>query len=171
MGKSEVLEKSAVIQESLFNLEEYKKAKTVMFYVSFDNEVFTHDMILNSLKRKYVVVPKLVQDGIEPSLIIDFDNMISVGKFGILEPIELLKVPYSRIDLVLVPGIAFDKNGHRVGYGLGHYDKFLKKVPKAAKIGLCFEFQIIDSIPSKEHDVPLDTIVTEQRVMQIKSQN
>ena len=63
-----------------------------------------------------------------------------------------------------MPGIVFDKEGRRIGYGLGYYDKFLKKTPKAVKIGLAFDFQVVDQIPREMHDVPVDVIVTEERV-------
>ena len=136
-----------------------------MFFVSFNSEVDTHDMIRNALKNKTIIIPKVAHHEIEPSFIIDFDNLIP-GKFGILEPIETMKIAYKNIDLILVPGIAFDKEGHRIGYGFGYYDKFLKKVPKAIKIGLAFDFQIVDKIPREMHDVPVDLIVTEERVVE-----
>ena len=162
----EVLEKSRQIETNLFGLEQYIKSRTVMYFVSFGNEVYTHAMIKKALSNKTVVVPKVSHYEIEPSLIIDFENLIP-GNLGILEPIETMKIAYKHIDLVLVPGIAFDKEGHRIGYGFGYYDKFLKKVPKAVKIGLCFDFQVVDRIPREEHDVSVDFIVTEERVINI----
>ena len=128
LPQKEIIERSKRIQHNLFNLEQYKKSKTIMFFVSFNTEVHTHDMIKTALKSKTVVVPKVSHNEIEQSLIIDFDNLIA-GKFGILEPIEIMKIAYKNIDLVLVPGIVFDKEGHRIGYGFGYYDKFLRKVP------------------------------------------
>ena len=168
LSKEEILEKSRKIKDALFNLESYKKSKTAMFFVSFNSEVNTHDMIKESIGRKIIVVPKVVNKEIEPSVIIDLDNLIPSGKFGILEPIELMKIAYKNIGLVLVPGIAFDREGHRIGYGFGYYDKFLKKVPKAVKIGLCFDFQVVDKVPREEHDVPVDLIVTEERIIECK---
>ncbi len=168
LPKEEIIEKSRKIKNNLFNLEHYKKSKTIMFFVSFNTEVNTHEMIKEALKSKTLIVPKVAHHEIEPSVIIDLDNLIPSGKFGILEPIELMKIAYKNIDLVLVPGIVFDKEGHRIGYGLGYYDKFLKKVPKAIKIGLAFDFQIIDKILREMHDVPVDLIVTENRVLKCK---
>lgn len=164
LSKEELLEKSKRIQNNLFNSGQYKKSKTIMFFVSFNSEAYTHDMIKESLKSKTVVVPKVEHHEIEPSVIIDFENLIQ-GKFGILEPIEIMKIAYKNIDLILVPGIIFDKEGHRIGYGFGYYDKFLKKVPKAIKIGLAFDFQVIDKIPREMHDVPVDIVVTEERII------
>ncbi|MBI2558431.1 5-formyltetrahydrofolate cyclo-ligase [Candidatus Woesearchaeota archaeon] len=167
LSKEELISNTNKIKNALFNLAQYKKSKTVMFYVSFNSEVGTHDMIKEALKNKMVAVPKVENHEIEPSIIIDFDSLIP-SKFGILEPIELMKVAYKNIDLVLVPGIAFDKECHRIGYGFGYYDKFLKKVPKAVKIGLAFDFQVVDKVPREEHDVPVDLIVTEKRVVECR---
>ena len=167
LSKEEIREKSSQIKNKLFNLKHYKNSKTIMFFVSFNSEVNTHEMIKDALKNKIVVVPKVVQHEIEPSVIIDFDNLIS-GKFGILEPIEAMKIAHKNIDLVLVPGVIFDKEGHRIGYGFGYFDKFLKKVPKAIKIGLAFDFQVVDKIPREMHDVPVDMIVTEKRVIECR---
>src|SRR3989344_4436157 len=166
LSKEEVIEKSRKIKLNLFNLESYKKSKTAMFFVSFSSEVNTQDMINESIGRKTAIAPKVVQNEIEPSVIIDLDSLIPSGKFGIPEPIELMKIAYKNIDLVLVPGIAFDKEGHRICYVFGYYDKFLKKVPKAVKIGLCFDFQVVDKVPREEHDVPVDLIVTEKGVLE-----
>lgn len=167
LSKQEIIEKSKKIVNSLLHLENYKKSKTIMFFVSFNNEVNTHDIIKSEIKNKIVIVPKVEHHEIEPSVIIDFDNLIT-AKFGILEPIETMKIAYKKIDLVLVPGIVFDKEGHRIGYGFGYYDKFLRKVPKAIKIGLAFDFQIVDKIPREMHDVSVDMIITEKRVIECK---
>ena len=167
LPKEDVFEKSRQIQNNLFNLDSYKKSKTIMFFVSFNNEVDTHEIIREALKNKNVIVPKVIGHDIESSVIIDFDNLMP-SKLGILEPIELMKIAYKNIDLILVPGIAFDREGHRIGYGFGYYDKFLKKVPKSVKIGLCFDFQVVDKVPREEHDVPVDLIVTEKRVVECK---
>ena len=167
LSREEIMEKSNKIKINLFSLGIYKKSKTAMFFVSFNSEVHTHEMIKESLKNKTVILPKVEQHEIEPSVVIDFDNLIP-GKFGVLEPIEAMKIAHKNIDLVLVPGIVFDKEGHRVGYGFGYYDKFLRKVPKAVKIGLAFDFQLVDKIPKETHDVPVDVIVTEERVIECR---
>ena len=168
LAKKEVFERSEKIKNNLFNLQEYKKAKNVMFFVSFGNEVHTHEMIKQALKDKIVIAPKVLNHDIEPSVIMSLDNLVPTGKFGILEPIDLMKIAYKNIDLILVAGIAFDNEGYRLGYGLGFYDIFLAKLPKAIKIGLAFDFQVVDKVPREEHDVPVDTIVTDKRVIECK---
>ena len=160
--KGEVLERSKKIINNLIALKEYNESRTIMYYVSFNNEVYTHDIIKKELKQRKIAIPKVVNQEIEPSLIIDFGNLISTGKFGILEPIELLKVSYKNIDSVILPGLVFDKKGNRIGYGYGHYDKFLGKVKHAVKIGLAYDFQIVDEVPNDKHDVPVDFIVSEK---------
>ena len=168
LGKAEIAERSKKIKENLFSLDEFKKSKVVMFYVSFNNEASTHDMIKESLKTKTIIVPKLANNEIEPSIMMDFDQLIPSGKFGILEPIEAMKINIKNIQIITVPGIAFDKDGHRLGFGFGYYDKFLAKVPKALKIGLAFDFQIANQIPKEAHDAPVDLIVTDKEIIRIK---
>ena len=168
LPKDEIIEKSKQIEKNLLNLEYYNKSKTIMFFVSFNNEVNTHELLKKALKDKTVVIPKVSHHEIEPSVIISLDNLVPSGKFEILEPIETMKIAYKNIDLILVPGIVFDKEGHRIGYGSGYYDKFLHKVPKAIKIGLAFDFQVIDKIPREHHDVPVDLIVTEKGVVECR---
>ena len=167
LSKDEIFLMSNSIKDKLFSLEEFKKAKNVMFYTSFKSEVDTHLMIKEALKGKNISVPKLVGKNIEPCLINDFDNLIESKKFGILEPLDLVKVNYKNIGIVVVPGIVFDKRGHRIGSGLGYYDKFLKKV-KSIKIGLAYDFQIVEKIPNEEHDIAMDIIVTEKKIIYCK---
>jgi 5-formyltetrahydrofolate cyclo-ligase len=168
LSDSEIIEKSKQIESRLLAVDYYIYSKNVMSFASFNSEVNTHDIIRRILKSKKLSVPKVDNGEIEPSLVIDFDGLIPSGQFGILEPLDLIRVKYKTIDLVLVPGVAFDVRGNRIGYGFGYYDKFLKKVPKAVKIGLAFEFQITEEIPIEEHDVPMDFIVTEKRAIDCK---
>lgn len=160
MEELAVKELSERIAKHLEVMDEFTKAKVVMFYASFGKEVFTHDLVRKALLSKQVLLPKVEGEGITPSLILSFDNLIE-GYNGILEPIEAMPVKYSNIDLVVVPGIAFDRRGHRLGYRKGFYDKFLKKVPRAVKVGLAYGFQLVGNIPEEGHDVPVDFIVTE----------
>ena len=158
--------KSCTIASHLYSLPEYKSAHMILFYVSIGSEVNTHDMIVHALKQgKRVCVPvtdKEVHE-ITPCEIRSFDEL-SKGAFGIPEPIERKPVPLSQIDLVVVPGVAFDEQGNRLGYGMGYYDKLLKKM-KAPAIALSFELQLLPSIPAESHDVKVSKIVTEKRVI------
>lgn len=163
-----VKELSECIVKNLSVLDEYTKARVVMYYVSFKKEVFTHKLIEGSFPVKRVVVPKIVENEIVPSLILSLDQLME-GYGGILEPIEPLPIAHKDVDLVIVPGVVFDKRGHRIGYRQGHYDKFLKKL-KAVKVGLAYDFQMVDKIPEEPHDVPMDFVVTEKRTYNCRAQ-
>ena len=171
LSKEEVKEKSEQIKKRLCSLDEFKKSKNILAYVSFNNEADTNLLIIELLKNKEktVLVP-FVEKGNPMLQISELKNIkdLEPKTFGILEPKEdkIKKFDAKNVDLVLVPGIAFDKNGHRIGYGHGYYDRLLGKLgKKAAKIGLCYELQLIDKIPEEKHDVPMDIIVTEKRAI------
>jgi len=163
LTKEKVIEKGNLVKDKLFSLEEYKKAKTVMFFVSFRKEVYTHDAIKEALKDKTVIVPKIIDFEVVPCIINDF-NKLEEGKYRILEPVEVDKA--DKIDLILVPGMAFDKKGFRIGYGHGYYDRFLKD-KGALKIGLCMDFQIIDKMEHKAWDIPMDMIISEKQIIRV----
>ena len=167
--KSEVLNKSNQIKERLFSLKEFKQAHVVLFYISYDNEVYTHDMIKESIsKGKRIVVP--ISDKENRRLILsEFDewNNLEPGSHGILEPRKdkIKEISVDKVDLIIVPGVGFDEKGHRIGHGKGYYDNLLRNSTKALHIGLAFEFQIIDHVPTEKHDVTLDRIITEKRII------
>jgi len=104
-----------------------------------------------------------------PSILTDW-NHLSIGAYGILEPARSQIVPIepNTIDLVIIPGIGFDKTGNRMGHGKGYYDRFLPLAKKAIRIGLCFEFQIKDQIPTEPSDQKVDYIITEERIITCK---
>lgn len=157
-----------IMDNSIFNkiIESnfYKDAKTILVYVSFNGEVETHRFIKYALKDgKNICIPKVLskEDGMKAIKIDSFDEL-KKGAYGILEPKNLTKkIEEKDIELILIPGVAFDKNGGRIGYGGGFYDKFLKKVRKDTfKIALAYDFQILDEVPLEEHDVKIDGIIT-----------
>ncbi len=170
LSKEEVIEKNKLIKKNLCSLDEFKKAKNIMFYVSFGSEAGTREIIKDLLakKEKTVVVPYVVGEDpmLQLSELKNFD-WLEPRTFGILEPKELYirEFSYKKIDLVIIPGIVFDKKGHRIGYGHGYYDRFLKTVKNVKKVGLAFELQVVDEIPEEEHDVPVDIVVTEKEVI------
>src|SRR3989338_1251735 len=173
LSKREIDEKSAAIREKLFSLNRFKDAKNIMFYVSFNNEVNTIEMIKELLKnkkenKKNIIVPYVEKNNpiLQLSKLNSFDDL-EPKTFGILEPKadKIRKLNIDDLDLVIVPGIVFDKNGHRIGYGHGYYDGFLKKI-RAKKVGLAFELQLIEKIPEEGHDVPVDFVITEKRIVE-----
>ncbi len=157
--------KSRLIESKLFELAVIKKAKTVLFYASLPGEVDTFAMIKKTIElQKRICLPVVMQNQREmiPTLIktlADLEN----GDYGIAQPRKdaSLEVPLKDIDAVIVPGLAFDKSNNRLGRGVGYYDRFLSRLPKTTTtIGLAFDFQLIDSLPVEEHDVPLSCVIT-----------
>lgn len=162
----EKAKKSAIIQDRLFNEEEFKRAQLVMFYVSLRDEVDTLSMIDEAVKMgKRVCVPVILKE--ERRLIAgeikDREKDLEKQHFGIYQPIagHVKEVPLEDIDLVVVPGIAFDKNNVRLGRGHGYYDRFLCCLPKKTRtIGLAFDFQVLEYLPKDSHDVPVWKTIT-----------
>ena len=165
----EVQKKSKLIKEQIFQMQEFREAKTILFYVSYDNEVDTHEMIKESLgMKKQVVVPKtdMKNRTIICSSLTKWDDLLS-GAYNILEPRQecVNEVSPESIDLMIIPGVAFDCQGNRIGHGMGYYDRLLQKKMSAHCVGLAFELQIVESIPSEKHDVKVEKIVTEERII------
>lgn len=165
----EITQKSLEIKKRLFNLLEFKEAKWISFYLSFRNEVKTYEMVKEALMLdKQVVVPVVEEKRIlSLSELRDFDNELERGKFGILEPkVECKrKVNLEKVELVIVPGVVFDAKGNRIGYGGGYYDNLLPKMKEGLFIGLAYELQIVPQIPTKEGDIPVHKIITENRII------
>ena len=160
------LKKSSRIAKKLFLLKEFLKAKTILFYISFDGEVETLRMIKDAIQQgKRVAVPVIQQQTKEifPSIVKDLDNELKSGPYGVLHPKEeyIRPIPLETIDLVIVPGLAFDSAGNRLGRGLGFYDRFLSRLPKdIPTIGLAFDFQVIGDFPPLEpHDFSVSQVV------------
>lgn len=166
LAAEDIIEKSAKIMSRLFSLSEFRGAKTIMFYVDAGNEVKTRDGITKALSEwKRVVVPKVKKGYGLLAIEIKSLDELSPGTFGILEPAGEKGISPEEIDLVVVPGVAFDKRGNRMGYGAGYYDSFLPKLrPEVKKVAIAFEMQVTDSLPAEEHDVKMDLIITENTI-------
>lgn len=165
--------KSREIQLKLFNLDIYKDSNFIFTFISTEEEVDTHNIIKDSLKNgKRIGVPvtfpkerKMIVSEIK-----DFDNELELGFYNILTPKKefIREVDPSILDLVLVPGLIFSKNGYRVGYGGGYYDRFLEQTEDVIKVGICFDMQIADEVPIGKYDIPVDYIITEKRIIDCK---
>lgn len=158
---------SKKIYNKLSAAEEFKKAKIIMFYVSKDNEVDTRFMIKDAMARgKKICVPKTDRFNrqLHPIMIKDMDKDLELGHFGLHEPrLDKKKmVSIKKIDLIVTPGVAFDRDGYRLGWGKGYYDRFLEGTGKTPKIGLAYDFQIVPQLPRDSYDIPMDMVVTEK---------
>lgn len=160
-------QKSALIRSKLFERQEFKDASTIMFYASFDGEVDTREMIKEAKAQgKKVVLPIIIKEEkkIIPSLIEDLENDLTDGPYGIQQPKTkpAQELNLEALGVVVVPGVAFDKKANRLGRGQGYYDRFLKQLPSfVTTIGLAFDFQIVDNLPSlKDHDIPVSFVIT-----------
>jgi 5-formyltetrahydrofolate cyclo-ligase len=111
---------------------------------------------------KQVVVPRVRKRELLLSKLVDPKRDLARGSFGVLEPTPqaLRPVPLTAVDLVLVPGLAFDRLGHRLGHGRGYFDRLLARLPKTTStVGLCFEFQLLDRLPTRPHDQTVQTVL------------
>ena len=162
----EKTQKSGIIKDRLFNEKAFEEAKVVMFYVSLKDEVNTISMIDGAIKiGKRVCVPVIIKE--EKRLIAgELKNRIADLErqhFGIYQPKagHVKEVPLEDIDLIIVPGIAFDKKNVRLGRGHGYYDRFLCAVPnKTRTVGLAFDFQVLEDLPQDSHDIPVWKTIT-----------
>ena len=167
------LELSRHICNNLLSLEEFHLAKAVHFFLTTKSEVITEDAIRGALSMgKDVVVPVIDKKHkrIFLSKIEDYDKELTTAIHGILEPKPEFyqPVPLQDVDLMVLPGVAFDIKGHRLGYGAGYYDRLLEdKKDNPLLVALAFEIQIVDEIPVGDHDVRVDMIITEKRVINV----
>ncbi len=151
------------ITKSLLSLSEYKEAKSVLFYLSLPVEVDTIAIVTDLLSEgKKVLVPFMLDNTINYTSISSFDDL-TLSSYGVLEPVD--KTPATKaVDVVLVPGLAFTDKGVRLGFGMANYDKFLAE-KEVCKVALAYETQLTDTIPIEDHDVKMDIIITEKRVI------
>ncbi len=169
-SKKEILRNSKIITQRLFEQEQINRAKIISTYLGRDDEVQTIDIIKKSWAAgKEVIVPVLDAAGasIYFSKLTDLTHL-SKGHYGILEPrTEKISVsPLPSADVIIVPGVGWDSQGHRLGHGQGFYDRALENVSaRSTTVGLAFEWQVLESIPVEFHDRAVDMIVTESRII------
>ena len=150
--------------ETLRQLRQHPRlinADTLLLYSALQDEVPTQSLLDELVAQgKTVLLPRVVSDtDMELRQYTGLQDL-QVGAFGILEPTGKLFTDYEKIDVAVVPGMAFDKKGHRLGRGKGYYDRFLRLLPKTYKIGICFSWQLVDNVPTDEHDILMDHILS-----------
>lgn len=157
--------KSHEIESRLFRLPEFNGSSLILFFASFRSEVNTIPMIRRALAEgKRVALPKVKGNGLELFEIRELEKDVSPGAWGIPEPHEHNRVALDAVDLLIVPGLAFDEWGNRLGYGAGFYDKLLASCTKPT-VALAFEVQMVKQVPAARHDISVKKIVTEKRII------
>ncbi len=174
LSGSEVEEKSRKIFSRLVALDQFNSSRVIMAYIDFRNEVATRDFIRQCLKQgKRIALPRVISEGegakgLWACEISDLVQDLEVSTFGVMEPKKegLKRVDEMELDLIIVPGVVFGENKFRIGYGAGYYDGFLRNCPpNCLKAGVAFEQQMVKKVPFEEHDVALDIIITERRII------
>ena len=136
------------------------QANTVMFYHSLPDEVYTHEAVDQRVKMgKRVLLPVVIDEQHLEIRQYQSPQDLKLGAMNILEPAGQPFTAYQEIETVLVPGMSFDAHGNRLGRGKGYYDRFLAQVPQAYKIGVCFDFQKVDEVPTDGNDIKMDEVV------------
>jgi 5-formyltetrahydrofolate cyclo-ligase len=162
---------SRSIMRTLLSRKEFQKADKVLIYLSKDGEVGTDELLGRAFELgKWVCVPVVDResDELRISELPGPDVSFRLGAFGVREPAEedLNFVTPDQIDLVIAPGLAFDRRGGRIGYGKGYYDRLLSRLgSQVPRIALAFDFQVLDTVPQDENDIRIDTIITEKSTM------
>ena len=155
--KEQLLEQSEKILAQLEQHPDFVKAERVMLYNALPDEVQTQAFLEKWHLKKQIILPTVVGDDIIP-VAYEKDTDFAVGDFNILEP---QNEPYKGdFDLIVVPGVAFDRKGNRLGRGRGYYDRFLCQHLSVKRIGICFDFQLVDEIPTEPFDIRMDEVIS-----------
>lgn len=170
MSSQEVNYKSNIIINKLTALDVYNNSKTIFVYMSFGNEVKTLEFIKQMLVSNKRVVVSYTDSKNTVLILSEIKNLeedLIRNKFGYLEPVfeKIRKVEPEEIDLIIAPGVVYDKSLNRIGYGKGYYDRILAKKRKDTKVvAIAYEFQVLDQVPTEDHDIKMDLIVTEENI-------
>lgn len=155
------------ITQQVLELAEIKTAKTIFAFISWSSEVYTHDLIRQLIQQnKNIVVPKILdKETMIAQRLNSWDDLIS-DKLGILAPVkpELFE---GTVDVTITPGLGFTEQGHRIGFGAGYYDRWFASYDAGFKVAIAFEVQIVDQLPLELTDIPVDMIITEERIIRL----
>jgi len=171
----DIEKKSGDIRRKLFTFVPFCQAETILFYLAMKDEVQTEKMIEESLQKGKRVAAPLIdwqRKEILPSEIKDLTKDIEISVLKIPQPKNNLYSPFSpvNIDIVIVPGVVFDRKGNRLGFGGGFYDRFLGKLSDRTKlVALAFELQLVDNVSSQSYDIAVDYLITERGIINCKN--
>lgn len=155
------IRRSMPIMQQVGELALFRSAQTVLLYWSMDDEVYTHDFVNRWYKEKCLLLPCVDGDDLLLRRYTGPDSLQPGPQFGIPEPTGPVFNDLDKIDMIIVPGVAFDRHNNRMGRGRGFYDRLLKTTPNAVKVGVAFSFQLFDIIPTEPFDVPMNLVVVE----------
>lgn len=150
-------QQSSNVFQHIENSDVFAKAKRVMIFASLPDEIPTHKVIKKWAEMKELYLPRV--NGYDIEVVKYCSSEITTGSFNIMEPTSQDTLSPSMLDLIIVPGVAFDRNGNRCGRGKGFYDRFLSKT-HATTIAVCFDCQLVEELPTEPHDIPAQFIVT-----------
>lgn len=165
LTEEEFIEKSKAIANVIMELPQYKEAERIMVYLPLEGEVNIKHLFgpaWEAGKELYVPVCEGQEPGVMQAALYKKKSITTITKQKVMEPVFARYIDPEDLDLLLIPGLAFDKQGHRLGYGGGYYDRFFHRLnKKAVKIGITFDLQVFDEIPYETHDQFLDGLITE----------
>lgn len=164
-------EMSQQISKYLYEIDEFNQANSIFCYISYRSEVDTHALISDFLFRKLaLVVPKITEKS--EMIAVSLGNLsdLEPDKMGILTPKSNLPAA-GPFDIAITPGVGFTINGERLGYGKGYYDRWFSRNRVKTKIGIAFEAQLVEKLPTEATDIPLDILVTEERVLDLRKRS
>lgn len=173
LSNKAILDKSNQIANRLKKFDKYQQSEKIMLYISTKYEVQTQKIIESAQKdNKKLYIPIIIKEkhNLIPSLVNDFNKELALGDLGIYQPKKehIKEIPSKILDMIIIPGIGFTNKGNRLGRGGGYYDRFLKKLKEnCCTVALAFEIQIVKEIPLDKYDVPVDYIITEDRIIKI----
>lgn len=157
----EKIARSRVIMDKVALLPQFAAARTILLYWSMDDEVATHDFVEQWYEKKTLLLPCVDGDDLLLRQYRGTECLQAGPQFGIGEPTGAVFTQLDEVDMIVVPGVAFDHNGNRMGRGRGFYDRLLASIPHAYKVGVAFCFQMFDRIPTETFDVPMNAVISE----------
>ena len=166
ISEPEIIKLSEKICGCIIQLSEYLECESLFCYQSFSSEVDTKLLIQHAWDiGKKVAIPKVAGKNKMDFCFIEKGQLLKENCYGILEPISESGLAFpDEKTMFIIPGLVFDKNGYRIGYGAGYYDFYLAEYKPLATIGICFDFQVIDNVYPDLHDIPVSKVVTEKSI-------
>lgn len=159
VGTEEAKAKSQLVFAKVEASDKFLEAKVVLAFWSLPDEISTHNFVVKWSTSKKMVLPVVVENNLELRIFTGTEMLVQSDGFGIMEPTTGQLVNPSDIDFAIIPGVAFDKKGNRLGRGKGFYDRLLPQLGKTTTVGVGYEFQLVESVPVAEFDLPVDMVI------------